>query len=279
MIARGLQEGRTVGKSYRPTDLWTRRLNDAKIDAATSGAQHPNSPTTAMFPLSSSWAFPTDSLDNNKVLFALAQFNISKFTSRNFDIQQDRNNGLTQFRVQGFRSFKDVHYYAQQLYANPQLRALFRMARTELISVANLRLLGTVVSFEDYRKFYNTHFAPLKIKPYLPLEFETEDTPKQIYEDETSPKTDAKSKSIEGKISAANRRERIRIRGISRFLCNHYPATRNTFRSSSFPLLPLISYPIIPTYDSTRSSKHGGRMDPHLWCSLFFRTHQYGSAH
>ena len=183
MIARGLQEGRTVGKSYRPTDLWTRRLNDAKIDAATSGASTQLS-NDRNVPFVFLVAFPTDSLDNNKVLFALAQFNISKFTSRNFDIQQERNNGLTQFRVQGFRSFKDVHYYAQQLYANPQLHALFRMARTELISVANLRLLGSVVSFEEYRNFYNTHFAPLKIKPYLPLEFETEDAPKQIYEDE-----------------------------------------------------------------------------------------------
>ena len=86
--------------------------------------------------------------------------------------------------MQGFRSFADVHHYAQQLYAQPKLRGLFRMARTELISVSNLRLLGTVVSFEDYRKFYNEHFAPLKIKPELPLEFEPDDAPKQIYEDE-----------------------------------------------------------------------------------------------
>ena len=188
------------------------------------------------------------------MLFALAQFNISKFTSRNFDIQQDRNNGLTQFRVQGFRSFKDVHYYAQQLYANPQLRALFHMARTELISVANLRLLGTVVSFEDYRKFYNTHFAPLKIKPYLPLEFETEDAPKQIYEDELPQKPKTTNTNTRNKpilVQSLSSNEEL-FSKFPRFLYYRSLVTQS------------------PTHDSTRSSKHGGRMDPHLWCSLFF---------
>lgn len=183
MIARGLQEGRTIGKTFRPTDLWNRRLNDAKVEAATAGESTQLSDDRNV-PFVFLVAYPTDSLDNDKVLFALAQFNIEHFTSRNLDIAQERGNGLTQFRVQGFRSFADVHHYAQQLYAQPKLRGLFRMARTELISVSNLRLLGTVVSFEDYRKFYNEHFAPLKIKPELPLEFEPDDAPKQIYEDE-----------------------------------------------------------------------------------------------
>ncbi len=183
MIARGLQEGRTIGHAFRPTDLWNRRLNDAKVEAAAAGESTQLSDDRNV-PFIFLVAYPTDSLDNDKVLFALAQFNIEHFTSRNLDIAQERGNGLTQFRVQGFRSFADVHHYAQQLYAQPKLRGLFRMARTELISVSNLRLLGTVVSYEDYRKFYNEHFAPLKIKPELPLEFEPDDAPKQIYEDE-----------------------------------------------------------------------------------------------
>lgn len=182
MIARGLQEGRRVGQAFRPTDLWKRRLNEAQAQAVDAQADTQLTADRDV-PFVFVVAYPQDSLDDNKVLYALAQFNVSHFVSRNLDLSQERGNGLTQLRVQGFRSFADVHYYAQQLFAQPQLRSLFRLARTELISTTNLRLLGTVVSFDDYRAFYDKHFAPLKIKDDLPLEFEP-DAPKQIYEDE-----------------------------------------------------------------------------------------------
>ena len=48
-----------------------------------------------------------------------------------------------------------------------------------------MKLLGTVVSFDEYRQFYDKHFAPQKIKSELPTEYAPEDElPKQIYEDE-----------------------------------------------------------------------------------------------
>ena len=138
-----------------------------------------------MCPLSLSVAYPADSLPDDKILFELARFNFSRFVSRGLDINKERLGALTLFRVDGFASFADVHHYAQTLSGTTALRQLLKGARTLLISKDNLKLLGSVVSFDDYRRFYDKHFAPQKIKSELPTEYVPEDElPKQIYEDE-----------------------------------------------------------------------------------------------
>ena len=84
------------------------------------------------------------------------------------------------------------------------LRQLLKGARTLLISKDNLKLLGSVVSFDDYRQFYDKHFAPQKIKSELPTEYAPEDElPKQIYEDELP---DNKSTSSPGQPPNGNQR-------------------------------------------------------------------------
>ncbi len=61
-----------------------------------------------------------------------------------------------------------------------------KRARVVVISADNLELLGTTYSFEDYRRFYDKTFAPLKLNPQLPLDMQ--DMPiEQHYEDEYTP--------------------------------------------------------------------------------------------
>ena len=186
MIVRGLQDGRHLGSStYRPGSLWERRLSETVVENATQGEEGKLT-TDKDVPFVFLVAYPTDSLSDRRVLFELARFNFGRFVSRGLDIAKDQSQGVTQFRVSGFRNYTDVYRYAQLLFRETVLRDMLKSARVVLISASNLKLLGTVYSFEDYRKFYDKHFVPLRLNSDLPLEGMPgqEDLPKQIYEDE-----------------------------------------------------------------------------------------------
>lgn len=189
MIVRGLESGRTIrGGGLNLGSLWSRRLSEATAESAAAGESRQLSEEKEV-PFVFLVAYPTDSLSDDRLLYELARFNFSAFVSRGLDIAKERGKEMTQFRVLGFVSFDDVHYYAQRLFRDPSLSAMLRKTRIELVSEANLKLLGTLYSFDEYRAFYDKHFVPLDINPELPLEFEPhEDKPTQIYEDEVPSK-------------------------------------------------------------------------------------------
>lgn len=186
MMVKGLESGRAVrGSSLQLGGLWARRNAET---AASNAAQGNERKLTAERLTPFVWlvAYPTDSLPDDSLLFALARFNFTTYVSRGFDIQKERTAQLTQFRVHGLVSYEDAHAYAQHLFRDPVLARLLRRARIELISEANLRLLGTLYSFEEYRAFFDREFAPLRINPDLPLDpaHLGGQVPQQIYEDE-----------------------------------------------------------------------------------------------
>lgn len=85
--------------------------------------------------------------------------------------------------VSGFRSYDEALQYARQLLSHQSLLRYIGKARPIIISEENLPLLGTAYSYDDYSKFYNRHFAPLKISTYHlltePAEVVTEPEPKE----------------------------------------------------------------------------------------------------
>lgn len=185
MIVRGLESGRTVrGGSPVLGSLWSRRLSEAAAESAASGQERRfKADKEGRFVFLA--AYPTDSLSDDRLLYALARFNFSSFLSRGFDIAKEHTGGLTRFTVSGFLSFDDVHGYTQLLFRDGELGRMLRHARVELISEQNLKLLGTLYSFDEYRAFYDEHYSSLIINPDLPLDFEpVDDEPRQIYEDE-----------------------------------------------------------------------------------------------
>ena len=131
-------------------------------------------------------AYPTDSLNDNQLLYDVAHFNFTGFMVRNFDMTFARDREITQLRIAGFRNYDEAHAYAQRLIAVPSLSRQLQHARIVIISQANLELLGTAYSFDEYNAFYDKTFAPLQINPSLPID--TEDNQiEQRYEDEYTP--------------------------------------------------------------------------------------------
>ena len=109
------------------------------------------------------FVYSPDSVKENKLLFELAKFNFTNFIVRNFDITIEDHSGLHRMKVSGFKSYDEALQYARQLHDNPNIAELTQKARPIVISDANLELLGTQYSYNDYEKFYEQHFVPLRI--------------------------------------------------------------------------------------------------------------------
>lgn len=208
-IVKGLQAGRKVGSGGMDFGgLWALRNAPNDSLSATKNGKAPtfngNRRANFLFLV----AYVRDSLDDNRLLYDLAQFNFSNFYVRNFDIskqnmalyagelynlkgknaekERSRVLNVVTFSVSGFRSFDEAHRYAQSVFKSPALANQLRRAHVYLISDENLVLIPRVFSFVDYQRFYDKAFAPLKLNTDLPLD-ENYAPGSQRYEDKINP--------------------------------------------------------------------------------------------
>jgi hypothetical protein len=93
---------------------------------------------------------------------------------RNFDISVTKGGGIARMEVKGFLSYDEAHAYTQQLFRDTLMARMLRPLRIIIISEANLKLLGVSVSYDEYKTFYDKHFAPLVIPKDLILDNPTE---------------------------------------------------------------------------------------------------------
>ena len=183
MMIKGLESGRAIeGGALDIGSLWSMRTQRTEEQAANiaEGQQLLADRETSFCFLI---AYPTDSLDANRLLYNIAHFNFTVFLSRNLSITQQRGKALTQFVIGGFSSYDDAHAYAQRITLSQELAKQLRHARTFLIAEANLNLLGTMYSYDDYQQFFDENFQPLELNP----ELLPEEEPLQRYEDELTP--------------------------------------------------------------------------------------------
>lgn len=161
MIINGVKEGRRLhGAKFDIGNVWERRadvMNDS--DSVSVRKFVPERNVDFSFII----AFQPDSVNENQLLFELARYNFSNFLVRNFDITVEDFDGLHRMMVKGFKSYDEVLQYARQLYTNKNITRLMDKCRVIIISEKNLELLGTQFSYNDYDKFYEKHFIPLRI--------------------------------------------------------------------------------------------------------------------
>ena len=119
-------------------------------------------------------AYPTASLDEDLLLFEMARYNFTSYMVRNFDIEITEDRGLRLMAVKGFLSYDEVHAYAQKLYADKHMGTLLKGIRSLLVSEENMKLIGTEYSFDDYKKFYDSHFAPMQVPEDLQIDEPTD---------------------------------------------------------------------------------------------------------
>lgn len=167
-IVKGMQEGRLLNDGkFDVSNLWGRRAQSESADSTQQQTQLSDDRySNFVFLL----AYPDNSLDEDQLLYEMARYNFTSFMVRNFDIEIVRDRGLSELIIKGFLNFDEVHAYTQKLFADPHMAALLKGIRAVLISEQNLKLLGTSFSFDDYKAFYDTHFAPLQVPEDLRLD-------------------------------------------------------------------------------------------------------------
>lgn len=161
MIINGVKAGRTLyGGRFDISNVWERRaviLNDSDSIAARKFVAERNVDFSFLF------VYSPDSVNENRLLYELAKFNFTNFIVRNFDIAIEDAGALHRMKVSGFKSYDEALQYARQLHGNTAVATVAGKARPIVISDTNLELLGTQYSYNDYDKFYEQHFVPLRI--------------------------------------------------------------------------------------------------------------------
>ena len=220
MIVKGLASGRDIQSgNYDIASLWNRRTEETEADNAAAGTERALSPDRDV-PFVFLIAYPTGTAlydtnpeaganaSDDMLLYNLARFNFSAYVFRGFDILKERRADITQFRIAGFRSFDDVHNYAQRIFHDKEMAEVLRKTRIELISEKNLQKLGTLYTYEDYRQFYDSCFVPLDIAGELPEGFAPEDdAADDAHYEETLPDASLYKKPAEGQAEGRGEEE------------------------------------------------------------------------
>ncbi len=161
MIINGVKAGRKLhGGKFDISDVWARR---SVVMADSDSIQAKKFTAERNVDFSFIIAYKTDSVNENQLLYELAKYNFSNFLVRNFEIMTEEVDGLERMVVGGFKNYDEALQYARQLYSNKNIRRLTAKCRTIIISNTNKELLGTKFSYNDYDKFYEKHFIPLRI--------------------------------------------------------------------------------------------------------------------
>lgn len=162
MIVNGVNAGKRLhGGKFDLEDVWNRRsivLNDQDSTQQKVFTNERNANFVFML------VYQPDSVNENQVLFEMAKYNFTHYLVRNFDMNIEEQDGLHRMIMSGFRSYDEAWQYAHALSEQTAIIRHLNKARAILISEQNLELLGTQFTYNEYEKFYQKHFASLKLK-------------------------------------------------------------------------------------------------------------------
>lgn len=160
MIINGVKNGRRLrGAKFDIGNVWAMRSETlSETEQLKAKPLNEERNTQFVFML----VYQPDSVDENKLLYQVAKYNFTSFLVRDFDIAIDNEDILHRMRVSGFRNYDEALQYSRGLLSQPQVLKLMGKARPFIVSVENLPLLGVAYSYDDYKKFYDIHFAPIK---------------------------------------------------------------------------------------------------------------------
>lgn len=161
MLLNGVKSGRRLHSgSFALENVWSRR---AAVLADSDSIANRKLSAERYTDFNVLLVYHPDSLDENQLLFRLAKHNFTSFLVRNFDMEAQKESDLHRLVVKGFRSFDEALQYARSVYGAVGMGGLLKHVRMVVISQTNLPLLGTQYSYDEYAKYYDKHFAPLKV--------------------------------------------------------------------------------------------------------------------
>ncbi len=171
MIIKGVQDGRRLhGGKFDIGDVWSRRDITLTEDSTVTDTLNAAREQDFLFILT----YQTDSINENQLLYEMARYNFTNFLVRNFEIQIEAAKSpyeeeetmpgeYHRMVFSGFLSYDEALQYARQLYADKAMAERLRPCLSLIISSQNLALLGSRFTYEEYERFYEETFLPMKI--------------------------------------------------------------------------------------------------------------------
>ena len=161
MILKGVQEGRQLhGGKFDIGDLWTRRTTiAAAADSTVADTLSLEREKPYVFML----VFNPDEVSSNKLLFALGKYNFTNFMVRSFDIRVEEADGAARLVVSGFLNYDEAAQYARRLSSDKDISSRLEGCRRIVVSEANMPLLGSRYSYDDYDRFFLRTLSPVKV--------------------------------------------------------------------------------------------------------------------
>lgn len=180
LIAQGVQDGRIL-QSGSLFSIWERE----GIEGQMPDSLKPDFDNDRYQPYLFVLAYPEDGLNENQLLFEMANFNFSNYTMRNFDLAFSKEQGIGMLSVSEFLNFDEAYTYSHKLYSDPDMARKLDGIKILVISRKNLEILLKYYSFNDWQKYYEENFLNI---PQFELDGST------LYEElEQEPGTDVHS--------------------------------------------------------------------------------------
>ena len=155
LYVKGLQNGRLLASGKMNNgSIWERRsyLDGDSIAGDTLFSEEKN--CNWIFVV----AYERDSINENQLLFEMAQYNFSNFTVRNFDIEMEKTEGISLLKVKTFMNYDEAYIYLHRLTNNREMAQKMEGLKMFIISEDNMKKLTHGMSYADYFEFYNEVF-------------------------------------------------------------------------------------------------------------------------
>lgn len=158
LYVKGLKEGRLLASGTMDHgSIWDRR-SGILLDDADSVALDTTFTTDKTIPFIFVVAYERDSINENTLLFEVANYNFSNFAVRNFDMNFVKGDGIDMFQVTGFANYDEAYIYINKLKNDNHMTEVLEGLKMFIISEDNLKKIMHGLSFSDYFEFYDNNF-------------------------------------------------------------------------------------------------------------------------
>lgn len=161
-IVKGLQEGRLLAADGSALgSIWKRRKTDFGDGEIPVDSLMPKFSKEANAPFLFILAYEEGKVNENLLLYEMARYNFSNFIVKNFDLSFVNENGIGMLQTKVFTNFGEAYQYMKLLYSDKEMARKLSGMRAIIISESNFETLRKYYSFDDYAKFYDSHFGKI----------------------------------------------------------------------------------------------------------------------
>lgn len=160
-MLKGVLRGRTMVQGNVKGMAWNLRLGmgDGELSAADSARTFTAVANTSYKLL---LIYPSGSIENNQLLFAVAAYNFGNFMVKEFDLTIEEAGPMTLLMINGFVSLEEILQYSRMIYSTDGYASAFTRELTILpISEDNYETLMRGKTLEEYIEFFEEQFGEL----------------------------------------------------------------------------------------------------------------------